>query len=140
MRLPLLPATPACLFALACLTAAPLAAEVQLNAESFERYTTGRTLSFSFDGVPFGIEQYLPGRRVLWAFLGNECQEGVWYEREGMICFIYDTNPDEQCWHFYRGEAGLRATFVGPDGPGTELYEVERSTKPLTCEAPGLGV
>ncbi|WP_333828971.1 hypothetical protein [Pararhodobacter sp.] len=135
MRLSLLPA------ALACLMAFPVAAaEERMNAESFERYTTGRTLSFSFEGVPFGIEQYLPGRRVLWAFLGNECQEGVWYEREGMICFIYDTNPDEQCWHFYRGEAGLRATFVGPDGPGTELYEVERSGKPLICEGPDVGV
>ena len=140
MRLSLLPAARACFFALACLIAAPLAAEEPLNAESFERYTTGHTLSFSAEGVPYGVEQYLPGRRVLWAFLGDTCQEGSWYEREGMICFTYDANPVEQCWRFYRNDTGLRAVFEGPDGPGTELYEVERSTRPLTCEAPGVGV
>lgn len=134
MRLPLLTAT------LACLIALPLAAEERLNAESFERYTTGRTLSFSAEGVPYGVEQYLPGRRVLWAFLGDTCQEGIWYEREGMICFVYDANPTEQCWSFFRTDTGLRAIFESPEGPGTELYEVERSSKPLTCEGPGVGV
>lgn len=116
------------------------AAEERLTGEAFERHTTGRTLSFSFNGVPYGIEQYLPGRRVLWAFVGDTCQEGIWYEREGMICFIYDHNPDEQCWSFYRSDSGLRAVFEGPDGPSTELYEVERSNQPLTCEGPGVGV
>jgi len=139
MRQSLLTATLACLMALP-LAAPALAADERMNAESFERYTTGRTLSFSFDGVPYGIEQYLPGRRVLWAFLGDQCQEGVWYEREGMICFVYDANPVEQCWSFFRSETGLRAVFEGPDGPGTELYEVERSSQPLTCEGPGVGV
>ncbi len=140
MRLSLLPAAKTCLIALACLAALPLAAEEQLDAESFERYTIGRTLSFSAEGVPYGVEQYLPGRRVLWAFLGDTCQEGIWYEREGMICFVYDANPVEQCWSFYQSETGLRAVFEGPDGPGTELYEVERSNKPLICEGPGVGV
>lgn len=119
---------------------APLSAEERMSGEAFERYTTGRTLSFSFAGEPYGIEQYLPGRRVLWAFIGDTCQEGIWYEREGMICFVYDYNPEEQCWSFYRSETGLRAVFEGPDGPSTELYEVKRSDQPLTCEAPGVGV
>ncbi|MFN3955496.1 MAG: hypothetical protein ACK4LQ_13670 [Pararhodobacter sp.] len=118
----------------------PLNAEERMSGEAFERYTTGRTLSFSFNGVPYGIEQYLPGRRVLWAFVGDTCQEGIWYERESMICFLYDYSPDEQCWSFYRSESGLRAVFEGPDGPSTELYEVERSSQPLTCEGPGVGV
>lgn len=134
MRFSLLPAT------LACLIALPLAAEERMNAESFDDYTAGQTLSFSFQGVPYGVEQYLPGRRVLWAFLDEDCQEGVWYEREGMICFQYDDNPVEQCWSFFRSETGLRAVFEGPDGPGTELYEVERSNRPLTCEGPDVGV
>lgn len=139
MRLPLLPVAIACLFALP-FTAPPLAAKEPMDAGQFEDYTTGRTLSFSAEGVPYGIEQYLPGRRVLWAFLGDTCQEGTWYERGGMICFVYDHNPVEQCWSFYRTETGLRAIFQGPDGPGTELYEVERSTRPLSCAAPGVGV
>ncbi|MCC5971833.1 MAG: hypothetical protein JJU15_17980 [Pararhodobacter sp.] len=134
MRLSLL------LAALACLIALPLAAEERMDGDSFEAYTTGRTLSFSIEGVPYGVEQYLPGRRVLWAFLGEDCQEGTWYERDSMICFVYDANPAEQCWSFYRSETGLRAVFEGPDGPGTELYEVEQSSRPLTCEGPGVGV
>lgn len=126
------------LFAL--ILALPAIASERMSGAEFERYTTGRTLSFSFQGVPYGIEQYLPGRRVLWAFIGDQCQEGVWYEREGMICFIYDDNPAEQCWSFYRTDRGLRAVFEGPDGPSTELYEVDQSNQPLTCPGPGVGV
>ncbi|KPQ08013.1 MAG: hypothetical protein HLUCCA12_02770 [Rhodobacteraceae bacterium HLUCCA12] len=135
MRLPFLP-----LIALASLVAFSVTAEERMDAESFERYTTGQTLRFSAEGVPYGMEQYLPGRRVLWAFLGDQCQEGIWYERDELICFVYDDNPVEQCWSFYRGENGLRAVFEGGDGPGTELYEVERSSDPLSCSAPEVGV
>ena len=115
-------------------------ADTPLDAESFERYTTGQTLTFTHDGVPYGAEQYLPGRRVIWAFMGEECEEGVWYPRGDMICFEYDTYYIEQCWHFYRSDDGLRAVFQGPDGPSTELYEAHRSTTPLMCEGPEVGV
>ena len=115
-------------------------AETPMDGAAFERYTTGRTLSFNAGGVPYGIEQYLPGRRVLWAFIGQECQEGIWYERGDMICFAYDDYPEDQCWHFFETERGLRAVFQGPDGPSTELVEVEQSSVPLICEGPGVGV
>ncbi len=112
-----------------------------LNAQGFDAYTRGRTLSYNFAGSPYGIEEYLPDRRVRWAFMGQECQEGVWFERNGNICFIYDNAPtDEQCWRFYASENGLHGVFQGPDGPGTELYEVETSDQPLTCTGPGVGV
>lgn len=117
-----------------------LAADTLLDGPAFERYTTGRTLTFSSDGMAYGIEQYLPGRRVRWAFVGDQCQEGVWYERDAMICFVYDYNPVEQCWSFYRTDNGLRAIFQGPEGPSTELYEVEKSSQPLTCGEPEVGV
>lgn len=120
--------------------AAALHAETPMDAESFERYTTGHTLTFSHEGMPYGTEQYLPGRRVIWAFMGEDCEEGRWYPRGEMICFEYDTYHIEQCWHFYRSERGLRAVFQGPDGPATELYEAERSTAPLLCEGPDVGV
>ena len=122
--------------------ALPTAAQspVPMTAEDFEAHVEGRTLTFHFLGQPYGVEQYLPGRRVLWAFIGDECQEGVWYPRADMICFAYDANPEEQCWHFYRTPGGLRGVFVGADGPGTELYEVENSAGPLNCRGPGVGV
>lgn len=132
------PFAPAALFALAF--ALPALADTPLNADEFEAHVEGRTLTFHFEGQPYGVEQYLPQRRVLWAFIGDECQEGVWYQRQDMICFAYDVNPDEQCWHFYRTPTGLRGVFVGADGPGTELYEVMNSTASLSCKAPGVGV
>jgi hypothetical protein len=61
-----------------------------MSAAEFEDYTTGQTLTFSFMGVPYGVEQYLPGRRVIWAFIGEDCHEGRWYEDAGNICFVYD--------------------------------------------------
>lgn len=141
------PFAPAALLAaaLAVLPAAlPTALAAQdarpMTAEEFEAHVTGRTLTFHFEGQPYGVEQYLPGRRVLWAFIDDECQEGVWYPRADMICFAYDVNPEEQCWHFFATENGLRGVFVGPDGPGTELYEVQNAPGGLSCKAPGVGV
>lgn len=115
------------------LAALPAGAEDRMSATEFEAYTTGQTLTFSFMGVPYGVEQYLPGRRVIWAFIGEECQNGVWYEEAGNICFVYDHSPIEpQCWSFWRSDEGLRAVFAG-EGSATELYEVQRSREPLVC-------
>lgn len=115
--------------------------ETPLDAEAFDAYTRGRTLSFVHMGQPYGIEEYLPDRRVRWAFIGDECQDGTWYERAGNICFLYDNAPDnEQCWRFYLSGDRLRGVFQGPDGPSTELYEVEQSSTPLACQGPGVGV
>lgn len=116
------------------------ASEVPMTAEEFEAHVEGRTLTFHFLGEPYGIEQYLPGRRVIWAFIGDECQEGIWFPRGDQICFAYDGNPDEQCWHFFRTPTGLRGVFMSDGVPGTELYEAENSAEPLICRAPGVGV
>ena len=134
---------PAALLA-AALTALPVLAPAQserpMTAEEFDAHVTGRTLTFHFLGNAYGVEQYLPDRRVIWAFIGDECQDGVWYQRDDMICFLYDHNPDEQCWHFYRSGTGMRGVFVGADGPGTELYEVKNTNNPINCPGPGVGV
>ncbi|WP_245902609.1 hypothetical protein [Pararhodobacter marinus] len=121
--------------------AAPAPQGTPMTAEEFEAHTEGRTLSYAIDGTPYGIEEYLPNRRVRWAFVNQECNDGVWYERGDAICFLYEAAPDdEQCWHFYAEGSGLRAVFQGGDGPSTELYEVEQSDQPLTCMGPGVGV
>ncbi|MEZ5750830.1 MAG: hypothetical protein R3D60_02310 [Paracoccaceae bacterium] len=121
--------------------ALPALGDTPMDAEAFDRYTQGRTLSYHHLGQPYGIEQYLPGRRVRWAFIGNICQEGIWYERNGMICFLYDDAPtNEQCWIFHETETGMRGVAQGPEGPSTELYEVEQSDRPLNCAGPDVGV
>ena len=47
----------------------PFAGEAgQLSPEEFERATEGRTLFYANDGQIYGVEEYLPGRRVIWSF------------------------------------------------------------------------
>lgn len=110
-----------------------------MTGAEFDAYTLGQTLTFGVDGVPYGIEQYLPGRRVLWSFIGEDCREGSWFEAGPQICFVYDDEPQRQhCWTFYDTGNGLRARF-GNDPEGTELIEVLRSTAPMQCQGPMLG-
>jgi len=124
---------------MACLWT-PLGAQTPMSTAEFEAYVTGRTLTFGMDGIPYGIEEFHPGRRTTWAFIGDECRVGRWFDREDQICFIYDDAPDqEHCWVFWRGEEGLNARFIG-EGAQTELYEVQRSTRPLICPGPEVGV
>ncbi|WP_212524448.1 hypothetical protein [Actibacterium sp. MT2.3-13A] len=122
------------------LAASPALAAEPMSAEEFERYTTGKTLYYGTPGAPYGAEQYLPGRRVIWTFLDGACQEGVWYESEGLICFAYDTLPGgPQCWSFYATPGGMTALFENDPGE-TELIETEQGHDPLLCPGPDVGV
>ncbi len=120
--------------------ALPVTAQTPMSAAEFEAYVTGRTLTFGFEGMAYGIEEFRPGRRTTWAFMGEQCQEGRWFDRDEQICFVYDDAPEvEHCWIFWRGETGLNARFMGEDN-GTELYEVQRTSRPLLCPGPEVGV
>ena len=127
------------------LAATPVLAETvpvppPMTATEFEAYATGKTLTYGLGGEVYGIEQYLPGRRVLWAFKGDECRKGYWYEAGQDICFVYEKDPEgPQCWTFHRIDGGIRARFTGDPG-GADLSEVTQSSSPLICAGPGLGV
>jgi hypothetical protein len=124
------------------LTAAPaLAANGEMSAAEFEAYTRGKTFYYGSGGAAYGAEEYLSDRRVRWTFLDGQCQEGIWYEDDGLICFVYDNQPDPQCWSFRRapGGGGLIAQFEN-DPAQTELYEVRRTDEPLVCPGPEVGV
>ena len=110
-----------------------------MTAEEFEAYVTGRTLTFGINGQPYGIEQYLPGRRVIWAFIGEECREGSWFAMGPQICFEYDDEPGRlHCWTFFAGPDGLiaRSEGVGVN----ELVEVQQTDAPMYCPGPDVGV
>ncbi|WP_372837086.1 hypothetical protein [Puniceibacterium confluentis] len=125
---------------LACLCLAlPAAAQQPMTAAEFEAYATGKTLYFGQDGQSYGVEEYLPDRRVRWSFLDGQCKDGVWYEESGQICFVYDDRPAPQCWTFYRDGAGLRAVFEN-DPEATTLYEARQDDRPMLCYGPDLGV
>lgn len=121
------------------LAALPAAAQDTLSGAEFEAYVQGRTLTYHDRGVAYGIEQYLPGRKVRWAYIGDECWDGYWYEDAGNICFVYEDNPEPKCWRFTRREGRLSALFVGSED-GRELYEVQNSEEPLRCLGPDVGV
>lgn len=116
-----------------------LAAGEPLNGEAFDRYTQGRTLYYGFDGTTYGVERYLPGRRVLWSFLDGRCQTGHWYEDAGQICFVYEDRSEPQCWSFSLEPQGLVAQFES-DPQATELYEVEDLDEKMLCYGPDVGV
>lgn len=125
---------------IACLlSAAPAVAGAAMSAEEFDAYTSGKTFYYGSQGAPYGAEEYLSNRRVIWTFLNDECQNGIWYEQDGLICFVYETEPDPQCWSFTRSPGGLIARFEN-DPVQTELYEVRRSADPLICPGPDVGV
>jgi hypothetical protein len=119
--------------------AAPALSQETMSAEAFDAYTKGKTFTYGSAGAPYGREQYFPNRRVRWSFLDGRCQEGEWYEQGDLICFVYETEPGPQCWSFQRGKGGLIARFEN-DPAMEELYEVERSDKPLSCMGPDVGV
>ncbi|MEX0302637.1 MAG: hypothetical protein AB3N24_09460 [Leisingera sp.] len=126
------------LLSLLALPAAAAAGE-PLNAEQFDSYTQGRTLFYGFGGSMYGVERYLPGRRVIWSFLDGKCQEGSWYEEAGQICFLYQDRNDPQCWSFELTPGGLTARFEN-DPESTQLYEAEEIGEEMLCYGPDVGV
>ncbi len=110
-----------------------MAAETPMTADQFDNYSRGKTLTFGLGGRPYGIEEYLPRRQVIWQFLGEQCRRGVWYEEEGQICFVYEHDPSPQCWTFFQTDRGVRARFAG-DPAEAPLVEVEETSDNLKCE------
>jgi hypothetical protein len=114
------------------LLANPAAAKETMTAEEFDAHVTGRTITFRTETNPlFGIEAYLPGRRVMWSTFEGTCMYGVWYESKGDICFRYDNDPEPKCWAIYAEEDGIKAVFTNVPF-GTVIFETD-ADEPLIC-------
>ncbi len=124
---------------LLALSAQAVGAQTALSGAEFDEYTRGKTLFYGFQGKVYGVEQYLPDRRVIWSFLDGQCKKGVWYQREEQICFVYEDRLDPQCWVFKRSGGGLIARPDG-DPQATELYEIEDLGQDMVCLGPEVGV
>ena len=138
MRFSLFSAAVALALAHAAAPAAAIEGGTPLSPEAFEAFAEGQTLTFSLGGAPYGMEEYLPGRRVIWAFVGEECREGVWFPHGPQICFEYNDEPGRlHCWTFYQMPDGLLARS---DGMGDSAFvRVERSSEPMFCPGPEVG-
>ena len=125
----------------ALLAATPALAERIVTPEEFEQMVHGKTLRFDRFGQAFGAEQYFTDKRVIWAFDGGECQRGIWFANKAdEICFVYDSDPAPQCWHFIEVPGGgFHARVVGAD-PAEDLVTSGVDTEPLDCPLPDLGV
>lgn len=121
------------------LAASPVLAETPLDAEGFAAVVTGRTLIYGTDAGPYGIEEYLPDRRVRWSFLDGDCVEGRWYPQGDAICFAYEGRAEPECWRFFRDGARLGARPTSAPG-GAPLYVIAESPEPMICGGPRVGV
>lgn len=120
------------------LIAMPALADTPMSAAEFDAYTRGKTLYYGTGGERYGVEEYLPDRRVRWSFLDGKCKDGYWFEEASQICFIYEDNPIPQCWSFFNRGGALTARFES-GGDTTELYEIGEDGDML-CLGPEVGV
>lgn len=126
--------------ALAAPLATPAAAETLVPPEAFEVMAEGRTLHFTLDGLPFGSEQFLPGRRTIWRFADAECEYGVWRAEGDRICFSYRSIQGPVCWRFLQAADGFLAAQVEGDAEtGLRLRMSGIETAPLACPGPRVG-
>ena len=129
---------------IAALTAAlpaalPAQADTPLDATGFDAATRGEIITYDYGNGLFGTEEYLDDRRVRWAFDGDLCIYGIWYQQDDMICFVYEDEPTPACWLYYLENNRIRGVFMG-EGGGWEIVESERGGGPLPCAGPDVGV
>lgn len=115
------------------------AASELMTAEEFDDYTRDKTFYYGNQGQPYGAEEYLNNRRVIWSYLDGTCEMGSWYQQDEQICFVYEHKPEPQCWSFRQTPNGLIAQFEN-DPTQIELYEVQKTYEPLVCPGPDVGV
>ncbi len=119
---------------LVCLIlATPVGAQDAMTGDEFDAYATGKTITFRTQLNPtFGVERYLPGRRVMWSTFDGTCKYGVWFESKGDICFRYEDDPEHKCWTIYNEPDGLRGVFTTRPNT-TVIYELLGREDPLIC-------
>ncbi|MEM8570986.1 MAG: hypothetical protein AAGG56_08750 [Pseudomonadota bacterium] len=110
------------------------------SAPEFEALTKGKSLHFESGGQYYGAEQFFSGRRTLWQFADGNCDPGRWFEADGLICFVYETTPDEQCWRVTGDEVSMEAELYN-DGAASGLIVTltRKDSDPLPCPGPRVG-
>jgi hypothetical protein len=116
----------------AVVLATPAVAEdPPMTAEAFDSRTLGRVMD-TYDGTGiYGIEEFLPGRRVIWQD-GGGCMRGTWEQIGDQICFDYEDRSELVCWTYHDRGGWIMGWFEG-DRTSEPIMLVE-TQNPLTCD------
>lgn len=112
-----------------------LAAESPVTPENFGRVVEGRTFSF-FNEVNgeyqlAGNERYFPDQSVVFQPVNGSCLEGVWFERDGDICFDY--GGAEHCWRLDSVVPEPNAVFSYRIGEHRQIAVPTETFVPQSC-------
>lgn len=114
-----------------------------MTPTEFAAYIGMDTLTYGYSSGDRGTADYGPDRTLRWAFAGGSCFNGSWFPRDDEICFAFEDGRLSACWLFYMRAEGLQgiATFrASGDTAPLEIFEVARTTAPLACAGPDVGV
>lgn len=120
-----------------------LAAETPMTGAEFAAHVGSRTVTYSYSNGAVGTADYGPGRTLRWAFEGESCFNGSWFDRGDELCFAFEDGSLSACWHFYRDGDRIwgRASYTrSGDHTVLDIHEVAQSDQPLACPGPDVGV
>jgi hypothetical protein len=118
-------------------------AETPMTGAEFQAHVGSNTISYLYSNGVRGTADYGPARTLRWAFEGDTCINGSWFDDGDQLCFAFEDGTLSACWHFYKDGNRIHgtATLLGSgDQPDLEIHEVSHTDQPLTCPGPDVGV
>jgi hypothetical protein len=97
------------------LPALPSAAndDPSLSAEAFDALTLCKTMDTATSAGTYGVETFLPGRKVIWRDITREVN-GTWDQVGDQICFTYEDKADRPvCWTYHDRADGIQGWYRG---------------------------
>ncbi len=103
-----------------------------LDAAAFDALTRGRTFETHSPPVGlYGIETFLPGRRVYWRD-ARICAAGTWRQVGEQICFDYEHRDRPVCWTYHDRNGWIEGFFEG-DRRSVPIM-LHEGGEPVSCE------
>jgi hypothetical protein len=121
----------------------PLAAETPMTGAEFQAHVGNGTFSYVYSNGVRGVADYGPDRTLTWAFEGDQCIKGYWFEDGSQLCFAFMDDTLSACWHFFKDGDRLvgQATFLSSGNPlDLDIREVSHTDQPMSCPGPDVGV
>ena len=119
-----------------CAAATGSAAQTRISPDTFLDAAVGKTLTFRAvpSGNLVGIEFFLSRTETRWEQVDGTCTRGRITTPDGMLCFLYDYDPDNVpvCWWPFIDDGRLLVRIARFDDD--EVQEVsDISTEPFYC-------